>query len=461
MKTGFLTLLAALWLHSAFALTINIADRGAKGDGRTDNTAIIQQAIHDCRQGTLLIPAGNYLTGPLTLSSDIRIYLEFGATLTGIADMARYPKPGQGGAPALLFADNAANITIAGEGTIDGQGDHPVFQLGDDSKTGAIRPMLLHFINCRHIDVKDLHIRNSAYWVQKYEGCDDVSLRALKIYSHGNFNNDGIDISGSTNVIIADCYIDTDDDALCLKSEPNASCENISISNCVLRSNCNALKFGTGSHSGFKNIAVSNITIHKASEDNRRHWKKTFPWMGITADTTVISGIALEVVDGGCMDRVVISGVTMQDIQTPIFIRLGDRRKGPGNTVSTLKNVIISHIIASSSSRLSSSITGIPGHLVENVSISHVRILAPGGVQPGFNKSVPENIPAYPENRMFNSILPASAFYIRHAKNISFEDVQVQTQEPDARPAFVLDDVTSFDATRCQLNGVTATIVHP
>lgn len=461
MKTVFLTLMAVIWLCSAFAGSINIADRGAKGDGRTDNTAIIQQAIRDCRQGTLIIPAGNYLTGPLTLSSDIRIYLEFGATLTGIADMSRYPKPASGGAPALLRATGASHITLCGEGTIDGQGDHANFQLGDDSKTGAIRPMLLHFEHCQHIEVKDLHIRNAAYWVQKYEGCYDVSLRGLKVYSHGNFNNDGIDISGSSNVVIADCNIDTDDDALCLKSEVNASCENIVISNCLLRSNCNALKFGTGSFSGFKNITVNNIAIHKASEENRRHWKKNFPWMGITTDTSVIAGIALEVVDGGSMDQVIISNVTMQDIQTPVFIRLGDRKKGPGNTVSSLKNVIISHLIARSVSRLSSCISGIPGHPVENVSISHVRIIAPGGTPTGYTTAVPENIAAYPENRMFGSILPAAAFYVRHAKNISFDDVQVQTLEPDARPAFLLNDVTGFETNRCRLNGTTVNVINP
>lgn len=455
MKTVLLTLLTTTWLSTAtMAGTINIADRGAKGDGRTDNTAIIQQALRDCRQGTLIIPAGNFLTGPLTLPSDIRIYLEFGATLKGIADMSHYPRPAHG-APALISATGASNITLCGEGTIDGQGDHASFQLGDDSKTGDIRPMLLHFQNCRHIEVKDLHIRNAAYWVQKYEGCDDVSLRGLKVYSHGNFNNDGIDISGSANVVISDCNIDTDDDALCLKSEINASCENIVISNCLLRSNCNALKFGTGSHSGFKNITVSNIVIHKASEENRRHWKQSFPWMGITGDTSVIAGIALEVVDGGSMDQVIISGVTMQDVQTPVFIRLGDRRKGPDNTVSTLKNVIISNVIARSVSRLSSCISGIPGHPVENVSISHVRIFAPGGATAVDHKNIPENIQGYPENRMFNTILPAAAFYIRHAKNISFEDVQVHTLAPDARKPFLLDDVSGFEAKRCRLNDLT------
>ncbi|NLR63357.1 glycoside hydrolase family 28 protein [Chitinophaga varians] len=460
MKTGILILVAVTWLCSAFAGTINIAGRGAKGDGHTDNTAIIQQAIRDCRQGTVIIPAGNYLTGPLTLSSDIRVYLEYGAVLTGIADMALYPKPARGGAPALLYAAGASNIILCGEGTINGQGDHAAFQLGDDSKTGAIRPMLLHFDHCQHIEVKDLHIRNAAYWVQKYEGCNDVSLRGLKVYSHGNFNNDGIDISGSSNVIISDCNIDTDDDALCLKSDINASCENITISNCLLRSNCNALKFGTGSFSGFKNITVNNIVIHKASEENRRHWKKSFPWMGITNDTSVIAGIALEVVDGGSMDQVIISGVSMQDIQTPVFIRLGDRKKGPSNTVSTLKNVIISNIIARSASRLSSCISGIPGHPVENVTISHVRIIAPGGTPTGYATAVPENASAYPENRMFGTILPAAAFYVRHAKNISFDDVQVQTQEPDARPTFLLNDVTGFETNRCRLNGAPAMVVN-
>ena len=158
---------------------------------------------------------------------------------------------------------------------------------------------------------------------------------------------------------------------------------------------------------------------------------------GISADTTVISGIALEVVDGGIMDRVVINNISMQDIQTPIFIRLGNRR---GNGV--LKNVTISNIVAENESLITSSITGIPGHYVENVTLRDITFTYTGGAdEKDASIVVPEKISEYPENRMFGPVLPAYGLYVRHVKNLTIENIQCRVRKPDYRPAFIFDDV--------------------
>lgn len=443
--SALLCMFIALNIHST---TINIATSGAKGDGRTDNTLILQKAIDQCAamKGTLVVPPGEYLTGPLFMKSNVNIVLQRGATLLGSTDLGVYhaifaktkgEKP-----PALIYGENVENVSIGGDGTIDGQGAHANFQLGDDSESGVIRPVIIYFKNATNIRVTDISLRNSAYWVQKYEACDEVTIRGLRVYSHSNFNNDGLDINGSKNVIISDCFIDTDDDALCFKSEVEtySVCENIVVTNCILRSNCNGIKFGTGSMSGFRDVAISNCVVYKASEDNRRHWKRAFPWMGITSDKTVIAGIALECVDGGEMNRISISNIVMRDVQTPIFIRLGDRKRVFSDQISTLKNISISHVIATAESWLSSSITGVPGSCVENVFISDVQITAPGGVsQYDPEKKVPENINGYPENRMFGCILPASGFYVRHVKGITFSHIRVNTLQPDIRPVFYME----------------------
>lgn len=334
-------------------------------------------------------------------------------------------------------------MSITGHGKIDGQGGHSNFQLGDDSQSSVSRPILLYFKNVRGIHVSDVSLHNSAYWVQKYEACDNVLIHGIKVYSHTNFNNDGLDINGSKNVRISDCFIDTDDDALCFKSESGiySLCENITVTNCILRSNCNGIKCGTGSMMGFKNITISNCVIYKASEDNRRHWKDKFPWMGITSDKTVIAGIALECVDGGEMEQISIMNITMKDVQTPIFIRAGDRKRVSPDKISTIKNIQISQIMAVSESLLASSITGIPESRIENVSISQVKIISPGGTNQEYQPSVPEKRAGYPENRMFGNILPASGFYVRHVDNICFHDVKIQTRLPDKRPSFYMDDV--------------------
>ncbi len=440
-----------LWATTLQAKTIDIVSLGAKGDGQTDNTGILQRAIDACSEktGTVIVPAGKFVTGPVRMKSNVNLHLEFGAVLLGVTRLEAYhaafpPSEGRRRTPALIFAENQENIAVTGYGTIDGQGGHKTFQHGNDADGGPARPKIIYFAGCKNVRVQDIHLRNAAYWTQHYEGCDGVVIRGVSVYSHCNYNNDGLDID-SKNVRVSDCYIDTDDDALCLKSEGASPCENVAITNCVLGSNCNAFKLGTASTGGFKNIAFSNCVIRKASEENFRHWR-THPeaaFIRVTQDTSVISGIALEAVDGGVLDGVVISNVVMTDVQTPLFIRLGDRRRPySGNRASVLRNVHVSHVVARAVSALSSSITGIPGNCVENVCISNMQVTVPGGgTAPEAEAAVPEAEKSYPENRMFGQVLPASGFYVRHARNVRFDNVRVIAETPDARPAFVYDDV--------------------
>ena len=148
MRNLFILLYTMIALY-ANATTINIATMGAKGDGNTDNTFIFQSAIDKCstQKGTIVIPAGEYLTGPLFLKSNVNILLEQGATILGSTDLKLYhsiftqvkgEEP-----PALLYGANVENICISGDGTIDGQGFHRNFQLGDDSQSGVVRPVIL------------------------------------------------------------------------------------------------------------------------------------------------------------------------------------------------------------------------------------------------------------------------------------------------------------------------------
>jgi polygalacturonase len=457
MKTLISTLFLCCLSYTGNAVTIDMLAYGGVPDGQTDNTAIIQRAINACSEqtGSIIFPAGKYLTGALFLRSNVHIQLEAGAEILGSTDLDAYLKvfPNRKGkeSPALFFARDVENISITGPGVINGQGEHPNFQLGNDSERGPIRPKIIYFIGCRNIRITDITLRNSAYWTQDYEDCDGVFIRGVNVYSHANYNNDGLDID-SRNVVISDCIIDCDDDALCFKNDTRNVTENITVTNCVLKSNCNAIKFGTSSYSGFRNISVSNCVISKASEDRIRQWYRTEPWLGVR-DKTVISGIALESVDGGVMENIVISAITMCDVQTPIFIRLGDRRRTFTQHISRIKNVIIDHVIAQSESKVACSITGVPGGAVENVSISNVTLITPGGgTEQNISEEVPEIAADYPENRMFGVVLPASGFYVRHAGNIRFNNIRMETRSPDERPMFYLDDTEGVEILSCRNN---------
>lgn len=453
-------ILSGIFLLSFSALqaaTLDITRRGAKGDGVTDNTAVIQKAVDECSKkggGTVLIPAGTYRIRPLELKSDVNLHLEYGALLSGSTRLADYDdafpiKDGRmNQSSGLLFAYKQKNISVTGAGTIDGNGGDQAFQFGNDADGGPKRPKLIYFADCRGITVTGLTLRNSAYWVQHYEKCEDVTIRGLKVFSHCNYNNDGLDIDAK-NATISDCYIDVEDDAICFKSDHQEFCENITVTNCVTASNCNAIKFGTASHGGYRNIAVSNCVVRQASEDNIRHWSKQLEH--ISADVTVISGIAIEMVDGGIIDGITVSNISMRDVQTPVFIRLGDRNRTYRKEGGILKNINISNIVATAESLIACSITGVETACVENVSISNMQVSYPGGGTPGMvSKPVPEMIKSYPENRMFGNTLPAAGFYVRHARNIRFDNVRFSAAMPDARPLFFLDDVQGAELNRCK-----------
>ena len=459
-----LILIILLCVSKGFAYSVDITSLGAKGDGVTDNTEIIQQAIDDCSSqngGIVEIPAGKFLTRTLFLKSDVNLHLQFGAELLGTTDLESYHEvfPVLKGkeTPALIFARNACNIAITGLGTINGQGFHSNFQHGNDSEGGPKRPKIIYFIGCKNVCVQDVTLRNSAYWTQDYEKCDGVVVRGVKVYCHSNWNNDGLDID-SRNVVVSDCYIDCDDDALCLKSDTDVPCENVVVTNCVLKTNCNAIKFGTSSYSGFKNVSITNCVIDRASEDNIRQWYKNYPWLG-TKEKTVVSGIALESVDGGVLENVIISDISMRGVQTPIFVRLGDRKRTFTKQVSRINDVMISRIMARSESKVACSITGVPEGKVQNLTISDVTLITDAEVDKReIKEEVPEAVNKYPENRMFGCILPASGFYVRHVDGVTFSNVNVITLKQDERPMFYLDDVEGFSQQNCRLNGLMPTI---
>jgi len=419
----------------AQAKDVNIAEFGAVGDGKSLATAAIQKAVDECAAtggGTVTVPPGTFLTSTIFLKSNVNLHISKGAILLGSTDRKAFTR-------AVVLADGIENASITGLGTINGQG----FKKYYPTSGPRHHDILLH--KSKNITVKDVTLINSPSWVFRILQSEGVIVRGIRIYSFANENNDGIDIDGK-NITISDCIIDCDDDAVCLKSDASDYLvENVAISNCVIASNCNAIKFGTSSRCGFKNVSISNCVIRRPSESAHRKWSATI--QGVTRDDTVISGIALEVVDGGTMDQVVITNITMTGIQTPLFIRLGSR-SGKG----TLKNVVISNVTATNESLITSSITGIPGSFVENVTVRDVVFNYKGtGMMKEAAAPVPEKEKTYPENRMFGYSLPAYGLYVRHAKNLSLQNLRFNLEAPDARPAVILDDchnvrLNAFDA---------------
>lgn len=426
---------------------IDITSMGAKeGPGR-NNASAIQKAIDRVSLaggGTVTVPAGEFLTGPVELKSGVELHLQMGARLLGVTDIAAYENSRLGtdrkGNPlsALVYAVSQKDIAVTGPGTIDGQGGDQAFKVKGDP---GGRPMIILFRDCRNVLVRDVRLENSAHWVEYYVDCEGVRVSGVKVRSHCNYNNDGIDIE-SKDVVVSGCIFDCEDDAICLKGLSSRFCENVTVTNCIAASNCNAVKLGTDSFYGFRNITISDIVIRHASEDNLRHWSTKVA--GITSPTTVISGIALEVVDGGICENVNISNISMRDVQTPIFIRMGRRHESVLPEGSRMKGITISGVTAVSESLMSSSITGVPGLCPEDIYLSDIDITAPGGGTAEMAEiEVPEAEKSYPENRCLGTSLPASGLYLRHANNVFLSNVRFHFRSPDGRPLIVTDDCTN------------------
>jgi polygalacturonase len=410
---------------------------GIVNDGKTLTTVALQQAIDEYSRkggGIVSLPAGEYLTGTINLKSNVILNLEKGAILYGSKNIADYPDKGR--RKALIFSENTEHIAITGEGEINGNG---AFFAKENNAPD--RPTLILLFDCKTVNVDGIRMSNSGFWTFRFVRCDDVNISKVNVEGHANWNNDGFDIE-SKNVTITDCIIDTDDDAICLKSEdPGFVVENITVKNCHLSSNCNFIKFGTASAGGFRNIKISDCTLNKCSQSNLRFWEKLVP--GVTNLITGISGIALEVVDGGFIEDVTVSNIQMEDVQTPIFIRLAKRKV---SDCTYLKDVLIENITASSVSLVASSITGVPGLRVENVVIKDIDLkLKAGGKLADTKVEVPEVEAAYPENRMFGLMLPAYGFYIRHADNIQFDNIKLSFIGEEERYAVYAEDVTGLD----------------
>lgn len=423
---------------------ISVRHFGAKGDGTTLDTKAIQRAIDSCsgNRNVVYFESGTYVVGSLILKSGTEIYLAKGATILGSTNLADYEsqKPSLQSYNdlflrySIFYAEKAQDITLRGEGSIDGRGG--AFPVTTKKKPDRYtnRPFVIRFVECSDIHIEGLTLRNSAMWMQQYLACTNLVLRNLTIWNHANQNNDMMDIDGCKNVVIDHCSGDTDDDGITLKSTSQYKTENVMVTNCTVSSHCNALKLGTESSGGFQNIVFSNIKIQPS--------KSKSIIFGLPGGT---SGITLASVDGGKLQHVVVSDITIDGPQVPICIRLGNRARKykddmPIPPVGSVQDISISHISVKNVGPIACSITGIPGFPVENICIQDVHLDLPGGIQiDSTMKTIPELENAYPEGTMWGN-LPASGVYVRHARGVILSRIDLSFRKKDQRPVIVLDD---------------------
>ena len=426
-------LLLSRSLGAEASAQFNVRDHGARGDGRAKDTPAIQAAIDAAARsgGTVSFPPGDYVSGTLRLRSHVTLRLDAGATVLASPDGEDFDPPEELGYEtftdretadftwALLQGRRVAHVRILGPGRIDGKG----------TSRGGPKPIALK--ECRNIQIRDLTIANAPNYNISLLGCDEVEIDRVTIL---NGYSDGIDPDCCRNVVISRCHIEARDDAVVLKTSfalgVRRATENVTVSHCHLVTRHNGLKLGTESTGDFRRIVMRDCTIV-----GRR-----YPVKG-----ELSCGIALQAVDGGALERVVVSNIRMTDVRAPIFVRLARRGRAQAvRTAGVLRDVSISNVVATGASG-TSSITGIPGHPVERISLQNVRVTAAGGGKAELvSLDMPEMERRYPDATMFGD-LPAYGLYCRHVVGLKVNEIDLSVAQVDARPAVVLDDVRDVE----------------
>ena len=487
---------AAVAPRAADRMVYSVRAFGATGDGKTLDTPAINKAIDTCSQnggGTVYFPAGTYASYSIHLKSNVALYLDHGATILA-ADPPPEGTPGGYDAPepnpgwdkyqdfghthwhnSLIWGEGIENVSILGPGRIFGRGlsrgqgriapppgglmstnaarrgglagiytndvvgtpDRPFgYPNPREQLAAGVGNKAIALKNCRNVTLRDFTIFHGGHFAILATGVDDFTLDNLQI----DTNRDGIDLDCCRNTTVSNCRINSPaDDGLCPKSSYGLGearlTENLAIVNCQVsgfeegtlldgrmlpsRSRTGRIKFGTESSGGFRNVTIANCTFRNCR------------------------GLALEEVDGGILENINISGITMMDVADyPIYIRLGSRNRGPeGTKTGTLRNVFLSNIFATGIDPMSGiQIMGIPGHPVEGVRLQNIRLMFKGGGTAEQAKRVPPELErGYPEPSRWG-VMPSYGLFARHVRDLELADIRLGFEKEDLRPAIVCTD---------------------
>jgi polygalacturonase len=384
--TPLLLLLGAMLLAylDSPAAALNVRDLGAKGDGQTLDTTVIQQAFDAVKKGggTIVFPAGNYVSGPLVLKGDnITVQLEEGATLSATTNQAVFLKTGGGDWLAaksggdfnpFLSIKDGTNVTFTGKGTIDGNGavwwEEAEKARQRQSGFTLPRPNLIVPTRIKNLRIVGLTIQNSPKFALVPTECEDVWIESVKIFAPERAaNTDAIDPSISRNVTVTNCLIDVGDDNIAIKSGRKVegrefACENITIVDCVFKHG-HGMSIGSETVGGVRNVFVRNVTFEDTDNGIR-----------IKSDRK----------RGGVVENIVCENITMKNVRGAITITsyypripATDEAQPVTETTPKYRNIVLRNI-KGTSSKAAGVIVGLPESHLENVLLENVQIDAEG-----------------------------------------------------------------------------------
>jgi hypothetical protein len=410
--------------------------------------------------GTVVVPPGRYLIGPLELRSHVRLHLEPGAILYGSPRLEDYAVSEGGSLPRytlgngfnresegltrnyrrLISAHQAKNFGITGEGCICAQS--PAFVIPWlNARSGNLQELhrpqdTILFFQCEDVFLRDFSLFDTPAWSMVMDTCRGIRISGITLRAFEIINSDGIDLVNSSDATISDCHIHCTDDAICLKnSVPGATMRNIVVTNCVLRTLCNGFKIGTDSLGNFENITVTNLTMN--GDD------------GLFGDR---GGINLNALDGGCVRNVNISNIVMRNMFCPFYLYATartpqQRALGRVPRPGTMERISITNVWADAT-RYPCYAVGHPESRIRDLHVGNINLFKSRDFRDGPPlEPVPELPDEYPTPCTFGSRgrgdeLPAKGLYLRNVEDAVIRDFRFRSAQPDGRDVLVAEKCT-------------------
>jgi polygalacturonase len=388
--------------------------------------------------GHVVVPPGEHVVRTLHLRSGVTFEIPADATLLAHRNNAvfdlqeRLPWDTHADvetsdfAHAVLAGRDLERVAIVGAGAIR----------MDRTVRWGPKPIALR--GCTDVRVAGIAIHGAPNYSVSLGGCNDVVVERVTIR---DALSDGIDPDSCRRVRIVDCDIESDDDAICLKSSlfmgRPLPCEDVEVLGCRTRSGTNGFKIGTETSGPVRRVRVAGCTFDARPRAGRD------PRMADLHDLHEAGGVSIQTVDGADVSDIVVERVEIRHARGPISVRRGARGRGQADArPGVLRNVVLRDIEATET-RETSWISGVPGAPVEDILLERVRVGAIGGGR-RVTDPVPEREDAYPQCTMFGP-LPAWGLYARHVERLAIRDLRCTAGTPDEREMLVLDDVTRVD----------------
>ena len=417
-----------------------VTDYGVIPGASCSQTELLQKLIDRCKAeggGTLVFPAGSYVSGTLVLCSNLTLEFERNAVLYGAVEEKDYPHydpapiafyEGRNGIRALLFALDEKNITLKGEGMIDGRSAlYPAHEVHRSA------PRVIWFGNCENISVSGLVMQNSVFWMQHYIKCRNVKLHDLVVRNHGCLNNDGVDIDSCTDVEIWNCRVDSADDGICLKTGTDTPCSNVYVHDCVISSHCCAFKLGTESNCGYEKVLAERLIIVASEHIGDR-----------PQDFRGAAALGIGAVDGAFVDDVTIRDVKVFGARMPLYMRWGNRKRGRlgdpggGGAPSYFRNVLLENVQVFNAETQGSYICGMENYNMENIVLRNCTFEIGGTVEPHWkDRVVTEDAHPFPSTFTFGYDPFPALLFVRHVENFKMENVKIRKHPEDQRAEYI------------------------